>query len=182
MGRDTAVYGGDTPNYTVNRNQHHRPNCQPRWCRHLANIERLRFADGTLALDIALPAQGESNARSAFRLYEAAFNPRAGSAGPRLLDQGHDGGTSALQAAQGFVASQEFRRRLRRGPRPPSSSSPFLHHILGRAPEPPATIFWFNILNGAPTSAPSCSKASPIRPRTRTVLNGIIGHGHLAAG
>ncbi len=177
MGRDTAVYAGPRASYTVTATTITDQTPNRDGADILASIERLRFADGTLALDIALPGQGESNAGSAFRLYEAAFNRAPDLPGLAFWIKAMDGGMSALQAAQGFVASQEFRNVYGADPTAQQLVTGFYTNILGRAPEAAGYDFWFNILNGRPDQRAMVLEGIANSPENQNGLIGTIGQG-----
>lgn len=69
----------------------------------LVNVERLAFADGGIALDLAGGGAGQL-----YRLYQAVFDraPDPGGMGYWLARQ--DAGTSLVSIADGFVGSAEF--------------------------------------------------------------------------
>ncbi len=177
VGRDTAVYAGTRANYTVTATTITDQTPNRNGADTFANIERLRFADGTLALDIALPGQGESNAGSAFRLYEAAFNRAPDLPGLAFWIKAIDGGMSALQAAQGFVASQEFRNVYGADPTAQQLVTGFYTNVLGRAPEPAGYDFWFNILNGRPDQRAVVLEGIANSLENQNGLIGTIGQG-----
>ncbi len=177
VGRDTAVYAGPRASYTVTATTITDQTPNRDGADIVASIERLRFADGTLALDIALPGQGESNAGSAFRLYEAAFNRAPDLPGLAFWIKAMDGGMSALQAAQGFVASQEFRNVYGADPTAQQLVTGFYTNILGRAPEAAGYDFWFNILNGRPDQRAMVLEGIANSPENQNGLIGTIGQG-----
>ena len=100
----------------------------------LTSLERVRFADGVLAVDIALPANGASNAGSAYRLYEAAFNRAPDDAGLAFWIKQIDAGLSIRDAAAGFVGSAEFQNGLWREPHGHAAC----HDLLPEHPRPRA--------------------------------------------
>jgi Ca2+-binding RTX toxin-like protein len=148
----------------------------------LTNIERLRFSDGTLALDIALPGQGESNAGSAYRLYEAAFNRAPDNPGLAFWIKAIDSGVSARQAAQGFVDSAEFRQVYGANPTAQQLVTGFYTNILGRAPEQAGFDFWFNILNNRPDQRAVVLEGIANSPENQNGLIGTIGQGIFVPG
>lgn len=68
----------------------------------LLNIERLQFADATLALDI------DGHAGQMYRLYQAAFNRTPDNAGLKYWIGRMDQGLSLGNAADAFTGSSEF--------------------------------------------------------------------------
>jgi hypothetical protein len=116
----------------------------------LSGVERVRFGDGTLALDIALPGQGDSNAGTAYRLYKATFNRTPDQEGLAFWIKELDKGLTTRQAAEFFASSAEFRTIYGANPSADQLVRSFYTNILGRAPEQAGFDFWFNILNGQP--------------------------------
>lgn len=68
----------------------------------LQNVERLQFADSTLALDI------DGHAGQMYRLYQAAFNRTPDNAGLKYWIGRMDQGLSLGNAADAFTGSSEF--------------------------------------------------------------------------
>jgi hypothetical protein len=105
----------------------------------LVNVERIKFSDTNLALDIA-PTQ---NAGSVYMLYKAAFNraPDAGGIGYWLAqkDSGKDIVTSL---AQGFVNSPEFIAKYGANPSNASYVDKLYQNVLGRAGDSGGVTYW----------------------------------------
>ena len=116
----------------------------------LTNLERIKFSDGVLAVDIALPTNGASNAGVAYRMYEAAFNRAPDNNGLAFWIKQLDAGLSVRAAAAGFVASDEFQATYGANPSASQLVTAFYQNILGRAPEQGGFDFWFGMLNGRP--------------------------------
>ena len=72
----------------------------------LTNIERLQFADNSLALDI------EGNAGEVYRLYQAAFNRPPDIEGLSYWLNQRDEGMSLEDIANHFIFSQELNRAI----------------------------------------------------------------------
>lgn len=70
----------------------------------LIGVERLYFADGNIAFDVA------GNAGQAYRLYQAAFNRKPDESGLGFQMQQLDYGSSLGRVAQNFISSPEFVR------------------------------------------------------------------------
>jgi hypothetical protein len=143
----------------------------------LTSIERLRFADGTLALDIALPGQGGSNAGSAFRLYEAAFNRAPDNSGLAFWIKQLDGGLPVRSAAENFVISGEFQRVYGANPTADALVTGFYTNILGRAPEAAGYNYWFGILNNQPQNRALVLENIANSPENQNGLIATIGQG-----
>jgi serralysin len=181
-GRDTAVYARSRADYTVTSNAPAVTVADRTAGRDgsdtLAGIERLDFADGTLALDIALPGQGASNAGSAYRLYEAAFNRSPDVAGLSFwINQLDSGAFARDRMAQGFVGSAEFRAVYGADPSAEALVNGFYRNILDRSPEKAGFDFWFGILNGRPDLRSSVLDAIANSPENQQGLLPVIGQG-----
>ena len=148
----------------------------------LTNVERIRFNDGTLALDIALPGQGSSNAGSAYRLYEAAFNRTPDAPGLAFWINQLDLGMSVRQAAQGFVGSAEFQARYGVDPSASQLVSSFYQNILDRPAEQAGFDFWFSILNNRPDQRATVLEGIANSAENQDGLIGIIGQGIFLPG
>ena len=107
-GIDTAQYAGARANYTVDPSTEGYTITSAADGRDsLLGVERIRFADASLALDI------DGNAGMAYRLYSAVFAREPDHIGlgfwMNLLD---DGASLNYVARDGFLASAEFRERF----------------------------------------------------------------------
>jgi len=103
-GLDTLVLNGHRDHYYINKTTTGFSifgNGVDQW---ITNIERIKFTNGYLALDI------EGNAGQAYRLYEAAFNRIPDVPGLGYQTNALDTGLSLTQVAANFIASPEFQR------------------------------------------------------------------------
>jgi hypothetical protein len=148
----------------------------------LSNIERIRFNDGTLALDTALPGFGASNAGSAYRLYEAAFNRTPDNLGLAFWIKNLDAGLTTLQAAALFISSDEFIRTYGADPSAQTLVTTFYTNILGRAPEQAGFDFWFGILNNRPDLRATVLEGISNSIENQNGLIGTIGQGVFLPG
>lgn len=105
----------------------------------LTSIERLKFSDTSIALDI----EPTENAGSVYMLYKAAFNraPDNGGIGFWLnrIDHGLDIVTGI---AQGFVDSAEFIAKYGANPTNASYVNSLYQNVLGRAGEAGGLAYW----------------------------------------
>ena len=136
------------------------------------NVERIHFANGTLAFDY------EGTAGQAYRLYKAAFDrvPDASGLGfwTRLLDNG----TLTLdEVARQFVESAEFRDVYGVNPTHRQIVAKFYENVLDRVGEGPGVDFWVSVLdqNRAPVS--NVLKEFSEGPENKTVLIGLAEQG-----
>jgi hypothetical protein len=109
----------------------------------LANIERIKFADGTVALDIGAGQVGGE----AYRLYQAAFNRKPDASGLGYWIDQLDHGTSLDAVAAAFVSSSEFASLYGAN----LTDSQFVDHVysnvLHRAPDQAGADFWNNAMH-----------------------------------
>jgi serralysin len=107
----------------------------------LANVERIRFGDKTLALDIS------GNAGQAYRLYRAAFNRVPDNAGLKYWISVLDNGTSLKEVAAGFMGSDEFKILYGVNPTNEAFVTSVYTNVLQRAPDSAGYAYWVNALN-----------------------------------
>jgi hypothetical protein len=145
-GRDHAVFGGRLSDYLVTWSQtealvEDRRSGSPDGSDRLVDVERLVFADGTLALDI------DGVAGQAYRLYQAAFarTPDEGGLG-YWIDQ-LDAGRSLHEAGDGFIGSAEFRALYSAVSGSDGFVARLYDNILGRAGEAEGIRFWADALD-----------------------------------
>jgi hypothetical protein len=110
----------------------------------LVNINRLKFTDINVALDIG-PSQ---NAGSVYMLYKAAFNraPDEGGMGYWLAQK--DGGSNIVtNIAQGFVNAPEFVAKYGANPTNADYVNKLYQNVLGREGEAGGVAYWNQELN-----------------------------------
>ncbi|HWJ96208.1 MAG TPA: FG-GAP-like repeat-containing protein, partial [Telluria sp.] len=94
----------------------------------LTGVERLRFADAAVALDIA------GNAGKAYRIYQAAFDRQPDPEGLGFWINAMDHGMSLADIAAGFIGSNEFIQRYGDKPAAADLVGRLYQNILHRAP------------------------------------------------
>jgi hypothetical protein len=107
----------------------------------LTNVERLQFADKTLALDI------NGNAGQAYRVYQAAFNRVPDNGGLKYWIGRMDAGTSLSDVAAGFVNSDEFLALYGANPTNADFLTKLYSNVLHRTPDPGGYAWWLAELN-----------------------------------
>lgn len=143
-GIDTAIYAGSRSNFTV---------AQEAWGfgvndnvgsgghDALINVERVKFDDGSLALDV------EGSAGQIFRLYSAAFSRPAEANGLGYWIWRMDSGTTLKQVAKEFMTGQpEFDALYGVNPTNESFVMQLYHNVLHRDPDADGFNYWVNVL------------------------------------
>jgi hypothetical protein len=139
-GQDTAVYAGARANFRVVANGGNfrlTDNTGAEGADVLSGVERVRFADGAVALDI------DGAAGQTYRLYQAAFNrkPDLGGVGFWLNELDH--GLSLLKMAQSFLDSPESVRTY--GALDDTAFVNLMYHnVLHRAPDADGLKFYLD--------------------------------------
>ncbi|PWE53199.1 hypothetical protein DEM27_26385 [Metarhizobium album] len=113
----------------------------------LTGVERLQFADGTLALDL------QGSAGQAYRIYQAAFDRTPDADGLRYWIETMDTGATLLKVAQGFVGSSEFVSVYGAGVGNADYIARLYENVLGRAGEAGGIAYWEDRLVGGATKA-----------------------------
>ncbi len=103
---------------------------------YLAEIERLRFSDTDLALDI------DGVAGQAYRIYEAVLGRAPDVEGLGYWIKDMDSGVSLTTVAQGFVASKEFTDKYGVNPTYETYINLLYKNILDRAPDAEGLKYW----------------------------------------
>jgi len=137
----------------------------------LSGVERLRFSDATVALDI------DGNAGQAYRIYQAVFNRAPDSAGLGYWINAMDHGASLKQIATSFIASAEFATKYGANPSNASLVSNFYSNVLHRTPDAGGSAFWLNILDSHAGNAADVLASFSESAENQAALIGVIGHG-----
>jgi hypothetical protein len=137
----------------------------------LADVERVVFADKTIALDI------DGNAGQAYRLYQAAFNRTPDSVGLGFWINALDAGTTLTSVAQGFVNSGEFKDAYGANLSNRDLVTKFYQNILHRAPEAGGLDFWAGVLDSHGAGVADVLGAISESAENKAGLIGVIGNG-----
>lgn len=136
----------------------------------LANVQRLKFADGWLAFDTS------GDAGEAFRLYQAAFGRAPDLVGLGFWIHVLDRGVALHDVAQTFLDSPEFAQRFG-APDVPQYVTQLYANVLHRAPDPGGFAFHVgNLESGAIDRAGLLAFFSE-SPENQAALIGIIQNG-----
>ena len=116
----------------------------------LVGVERIRFSDTVLALDVT----ANQTAGSGYMLYKAAFNRTPDVGGLGFWISKMDGGMSYNDVAKNFVNSAEFKTAF--GGSNPTVDvlvTKLYNNVLARAPDAGGLAFWQDKLNTGWTTA-----------------------------
>jgi Ca2+-binding RTX toxin-like protein len=170
-GLDTLVLAGTRRDYAIARDgQATQMSARSGGIDTLTGVERLRFDDGTVALDI------DGVAGQMYRLYQAAFNRTPDLAGLGYWIGAGDRGTPLLSVSEGFVTSKEFTDTYGS-----LSDAQFILqlylNVLHRAPDQPGLDFHVNHLQAGNTTRASALMAFSESPENQAALIGVISGG-----
>lgn len=124
----------------------------------LANVERLRFDDAAVALDIYPTGDVDDpvtkgdggNAGKAYRLYQAAFAREPDAQGLGYWIAQVDAGARLFDIATGFIQSAEFATLYGAAPSNAEYTRALYLNVLGREPDAPGYAYWNALLEGQP--------------------------------
>jgi methionine-rich copper-binding protein CopC len=138
---------------------------------HLANVERVQFADATIALDIA------GSAGQVYRLYQAAFNRVPDSGGLGFWISASDKGQSLGSIAQGFVTSAEFQAVYGANPTSTAIVTTMYTNVLHRAPDNAGIAFWVSVLDNHSATPADVLMGFSESAENQQALAPVIGNG-----
>jgi hypothetical protein len=137
----------------------------------LVNVERIKFADATVALDI------DGVGGQAYRIYQAAFDRTPDSGGLGFWISAMDKGVTLAAVAQGFVDSKEFKDMYASATSNADLVNKFYEHVLHRAPEKGGFEFWVGVLDQHAASVADVLVAISESNENQTGLAPVIGNG-----
>lgn len=137
----------------------------------LTGVERVKFADAFVALDIS-GAAGQT-----YRLYQAAFNRTPDSAGVGYWMKMMDAGLSQLDMARNFAASAEFKAIYGANPSNGDLVTSFYRNALHREPEPAGYAYWLDVLDRNLVSAVDLLAMFSESAENQASVATVIGNG-----
>ncbi|MGZ5199954.1 MAG: DUF4214 domain-containing protein [Telluria sp.] len=137
----------------------------------LANVERLKFDDATVALDIG------GVGGQAYRIYQAAFDRVPDSVGLGFWIAAMDHGAGLSAVAQGFVDSKEFKDLYGAAPSSAELVGKIYEHVLHRAPEQGGYDFWVSVLDQHKASTVDVLVGISESAENQAGLAPVIGNG-----
>ena len=138
---------------------------------NLIGIERLKFLDATIALDI------DGTAGQAYRVYQAAFDRTPDLGGLGFWIHAMDNGASLRQVAEGFVSSAEFKAVYGTNPTSAQIVDKMYNNVLHRAGEPAGVAFWVGVLDSHNGTVADVLAGFSDSPENQVGLLGVIGSG-----
>jgi Ca2+-binding RTX toxin-like protein len=137
----------------------------------LQNVERLKFSDATLALDIS------GTGGQAYRIYQAAFNRAPDPVGLGFWIKTMDGGVPLKTVAQGFVDSAEFKALYGTKPTNAQVVSKMYDNVLHRTPDQGGYDFWLGVLDRRDATVAEVLAQFGESAENVAALVGVIGNG-----
>ena len=173
-GLDIAYYAGVRARYTVQRTGTGytvKDNEGSDGTDILANVERLVFGDGALAIDIM------GNAGIAYRIYQAAFARTPDVAGLSYWIAAMDKGYAFKAVAEGFVISAEFKALYGASPTHRNIVEQIYENVLRRPGEEAGITFWTGVLDSHAASVAEVLMGFSESAENQAALIGVIGNG-----
>lgn len=170
-GIDTAVYTGARGNYTVDPSANGYTVASAAEGRDsLLGVERVKFADMTVAVDI------EGNGGTAYRLYNAIFSRKPDLAGLGFWIEHLDEGISLNYIAERFLVSEEFLDRFGANLSSRAYVEKLYQNVLNRELDQAGFDFWVAALDrDVPRSAILIEFSQSIENKAQVI--GAIEHG-----
>ena len=164
-GFDVAILGGPHSAYTVAQTSQGVAINGNGTSSEVANLERIKFSDGTLAFD--------STSERVYRLYEAAFDRE-----PDLPGLGHwigrvDQGTNFLEVGRAFIDSDEFRSLYGASPSNEEFVDLLYQNVMDRDPDPGGATYWLDQIDQSITRAEALARFSDSEENRQTVRSEI---------
>lgn len=135
------------------------------------DVERVQFADTSLALDVT------GKAGQAYRLYEAAFDRKPDLGGLGYWIDKLDHGMSLQSMAQGFIDSSEFQAMYGKNPSHTTFVDQLYYNILDRAPDQGGLNYWVGQLQAATLNEAQVLASFSESNENVIALSGVIQNG-----
>jgi hypothetical protein len=181
-GTDTAVYVGSRAQYAVSHSGSTWGITGPGSTEILANVERLKFTDATVAIDVSgnssacFNTAGSANAGQVYRLYQAAFNRAPDKAGLAYWIGQADAGVPLTTIASGFSSSAEFAATYGNINDHQFVDQLYLN-VLHRPGESAGAAWWYSQLDTHAMTRQQALVGFSESNENQTALIGVIGNG-----
>jgi hypothetical protein len=136
---------------------------------HLANVERIAFADQTLAFD--------AGAAQVARLYQAAFDRKPDAAGLGFWINAMDHGASLSAVARAFEASDEFHHLYGVNPSTVQLVADFYNNVLHRVGDAAGVAFWIDAIDHRGASTWDVLVQFSESPENQAQVAALVGNG-----
>jgi hypothetical protein len=173
-GVDTLIYSGKRADFTIERNAAGftvTDKVGASGVDTLVNVERVHFADATVALDI------NGHGGEAYRIYQAAFNRTPDSAGVGYWISMLDHGASLESVATGFVNSAEWAGMYGANLANADVVNKLYTNVLLRAPDAGGAAYWTDVLDTKAATLAQVLVGFGESPENQAGLIGVIGQG-----
>jgi hypothetical protein len=169
-GFDTVIYQCNKDSFTVTKTANGwTVSSKAEGIDTLTNVERIKFGNETLALDIS------GVAGQAYRIYQAAFNRVPDNGGLKYWISQMDAGMSQLEVAARFVDSDEFRALYGANPTNAEFLTRLYSNVLHRTPDPGGYAWWLGELDAGRYNKVTALAGFSESPENQAgVLNAII--------
>lgn len=143
-GLDTASYSSAHTNYSLTKAASgYTVTSATSGTDTLANVERIQFSDGVVALDV----DPWATAGEAYRLYRAAFARTPDNGGLKYWISQMDTGQTNEQVAHNFIVSAEFQSLYGTSPTHSQLVNAMYQNVLNRAPDQGGFDYWKGLLD-----------------------------------
>ncbi|WP_267874924.1 type I secretion C-terminal target domain-containing protein [Massilia sp. Root335] len=176
-GRDTASYDGKSGDYKISHDAAGWHVADQRTggtdgTDTLQGVERVTFADATLALDT------DGGAGAAYRFYRAAFDRTPDLPGLGYWIGAMDKGSSVQDLAASFATSNEF-KDMYGGASNADLVNRLYHNVLHRTPEQAGYDYWLHVLDASQASLPDVLAAFSESGENHDAVADLIANGIL---
>lgn len=137
----------------------------------LQDVERLRFTDSAVALDI------EGNGGQAYRIYQAAFNRAPDKAGLGYWINALDNGLTLNEVGSGFMMSDEFIALYGVNPSNASLVNNIYQNVLHRLPDAAGYAYWLNLLDSKALTPAEALAGFSESAENKAALIGVMQNG-----
>lgn len=137
----------------------------------LTGVERIAFADATVALDV------DGSAGQVYRIYQAAFNRTPDKGGLGYWINAMDHGASFASVAQGFLDSSEYHKAYDGVKSNRELVTKYYENILHRTPDAGGLDFWAGVLDNKAAGTADVLASISDSAENKAGLIGVIGNG-----
>lgn len=137
----------------------------------LSGVERIRFSDKAIALDV------DGIAGQAYRVYQAAFARTPDLGGLGYWIGAMDQGASLASVAAGFVVSDEFRLKYGANPTNRELVEKFYQNVLQRPGEQAGVDYWAGVLDNKHATVAEVLMGFSESPENQAALVGVMANG-----